>query len=85
MANTTTKIIGTGTILTIFALLTWFAGRPNFLTTVGPDMVCAGTLEDPCYGYFSITSLNKTLYLYNKNSSNNLVANVDKPVKLLQL
>lgn len=85
MVKKRTKVIGTAFTSTLFLLLAWFAGSPQFDLEVGPDTFCEGTVEDPCIGYFNVTSLNKTFYFYNKNRSNDLLVEFDKEVKQSQL
>lgn len=63
-----TKYIGYGTITTFTALLLWFSLSSHFELQVSGDIVCKGTIDDPCISYFNITLLDLPVYyLYNKD------------------
>ncbi len=67
MAQTRTKIIGTGSTVTIIGLILWFIISGNFNVEIDlSDKICAGTYKEPCEASFNITSKTFTYYLYNK-------------------
>jgi len=64
----------------------WYLSILGDITITGysGDMVCGGTVDDPCYAYINFTA-NKDIFIYPSEIWNLNLFNTDKPVEALYL
>ena len=71
----TVYITGGVSIVALFSIL---ASIPGVVLDVGGDIKCMGSEDNPCYGYFNVTSKNVTVSLRSKDG---LGITMDQPVQ----